>query len=240
MKCSPIFFLQILRSFPYHEFSASWQSEQLRSLLDNLPQNHCITIKDYSESYRCLDKTEIQTGYFHKIEVSIHVTLLYRHAVLEVDSIESTVDNPVIIKEEFFVISEDDKRDQHFTHYVQKKVSEYLLRINYNPKVMHEFNDGCATQSFGVLATTVSELGYESVIRNFFETAHAKGAQDAAGGFIKREADLSVIRGRTSIQNGKDLFDFCNKNLQQSKSTGCKRRILRYVESVPRNNVQNF
>ena len=151
------YILQILRSFPYHEFSASWQSEQLRSLLDNLHQNHCITINDYSESYRCFDKTEIQTGYFHKIEVSIHVTLLYRHAVLEVDSIESTVDNPAIIKEEFFVISEDDKRDQHFTHYVQKKVSEYVLRINYNPKVMHEFNDGCAD----VLATTVSEFGYE-------------------------------------------------------------------------------
>ena len=108
---------------------------------------------------------------------------------------------------------------------------------------MHEFNDGCATQyksryCFGVLATTVSELGYESVIRYFFEIAHAKGAQDAAGGYIKREADLSVIRGRTSIQN--DLFDFCNTNLQQPKSTGCKRRIFRYVESVPRNNVQNF
>jgi hypothetical protein len=76
---------------------------------------------------------------------------------------------------------------------LKKKVSEYLLRINYNPKVMHEFNDGCACATqyksrycFGVLATTVSELGYESVIRIFFETAHAKGAQDAAGG-ISRE-----------------------------------------------------
>ena len=59
------------------------------------------------------------------------------------------------------------------------------------------------------------------------KNAHAKGAQYAAGGYIKREADLSVIRGRTSIQNGKDLFDFCNKNLQQPKSTRCKRRIFR-------------
>ena len=101
---------------------------------------------------------------------------------------------------------------------------------------MHEFNDGCAD----VLATTVSELGYESVLRNFFETAHAKGAEDAAGVYIKREADLSVIRGRTSIQNGKDLFDFCNTKCQQPKSTGCKRRMFRYVESVPRNNVHNL
>ena len=239
------YFIQILRTFPYHQFSASWQSDQLRSLLDNLPLNHCVTVNDYSESYRCFDKTEIQTGYFQKIEVSLHVTLLYRHAILEVDGIESSVDNPVIIKEEFFVISEDDKRDQYFTHYVQKSVSEYLHEISYNPKVMHEFNDGCATQyksrhCFGLLATTFSDLGYDSIIRNFFETAHAKGAQDAAGGYIKREADFSVIRGRSSIQNGKDLFNFCNDNLQKPKSTGCKRRIFRYVETIPRNTTQHF
>ncbi|CAG2189365.1 unnamed protein product [Mytilus edulis] len=239
------YFIRILRTFPYQQFSASWQSDQLRSLLDNLPLNHCVTVNDYSESYRCFDKTEIQTGYFQKIEVSLHVTLLYRHAILEVDGIESSVDNPVIIKEEFFVISEDDKRDQYFTHYVQKSVSEYLHEISYNPKVMHEFNDGCATQyksrhCFGLLATTFSDLGYDSIIRNFFETAHAKGAQDAAGGYIKREADFSVIRGRSSIQNGKDLFNFCNDNLQKPKSTGCKRRIFRYVETIPRNTTQHF
>ncbi|CAC5396610.1 unnamed protein product [Mytilus coruscus] len=239
------YFIQILRTFPYHQFSTSWQSDQLRSLLDNLPHNHCVTVNDYSESYRCFDKTEIQTGYFQKIEVSLHVTFLYRHAILEVDGIESSVDNPVIIKEEFFVISEDDKRDQYFTHYVKKSVSEYLHEISYTPKVMHEFNDGCATQykslhCFGHLATTFSDLGYDSIIRNFFETAHAKGAQDAAGGYIKREADFSVIRGRSSIQNGKDLFNFCNNNLQKPKSTGCKRRIFRYVETIPRNTTQHF
>lgn len=121
------YFSQIFRSFPYHQFRASQQSEQLRSLLDNLPHTHCITINDYSESYKCFDKTEIQTGYFQKIEVSIHVTLLYHHAVLEIDSIESTVNNPVIIKEELFVISEDDKRDRYFTHYVQKRFQNIYL-----------------------------------------------------------------------------------------------------------------
>ena len=239
------YFLQILSSFPYHQFSASWHSEQLKSLLENLPQNHCVTVNDYSENYRCFDKTEIQTGYFQKIEVSIHVSLLYRHAVLEVDGVESTVDNPFIIKEEFFVISEDDKRDQYFTHFAQKKISEYLNEINYKPTVMHEFNDGCATQyksrhCFGILATAASDLKYDSIIRNFFETAHAKGAQDAAGGYIKRAADMSVIRGRSIIQNGKDFFDFCVKNLTTPKSDRCKRRIFTYIDSIPRDTVQNF
>ncbi|CAC5421094.1 unnamed protein product [Mytilus coruscus] len=82
--------------------------------------------------------------------------------------------------------------------------------------------------------------GYDSIIRNFFETAQAKGAKDAAGGYIKREADFSVIRGRSSIQNGKDLFNFCHNNLQKPKSTGCKRRIFRCVETIPRNTTQHF
>ena len=76
--------------------------------------------------------------------------------------------------------------------------------------------------------------------KKFFRNCPCKRCPGRSRGYIKREPDLSVIRGRISIQNGKDLFDFCNKNLQQLKSTGCKRRMFRYVESVPRNNVQNF
>jgi hypothetical protein len=40
------------------------------------------------------------------------------------------------------------------------------------------------------------------------ETTHAKGPQDAAGGFLKNQADLAVVRGKTSIQSAKDFFDF--------------------------------
>jgi hypothetical protein len=49
------------------------------------------------------------------------------------------------------------------------------------------------------------------VLKNFFETAHAKGPQDAAGGFLKNQADLAVVRGKTSIKSAKDFFDFCNE-----------------------------
>jgi hypothetical protein len=46
------------------------------------------------------------------------------------------------------------------------------------------------------------------IVRNFFETNHAKGPQDAAGGFIKRQADIAVLRGNTIIQNEKDLLKY--------------------------------
>jgi hypothetical protein len=44
-----------------------------------------------------------------------------------------------------FIISDDDKLDQHFTHFVQKEVSEYLKSISYHVNTMHELCDGCAT-----------------------------------------------------------------------------------------------
>jgi hypothetical protein len=70
------------------------------------------------------------TDYFQKLEASIHVTLIYKHALLELDGVESTNENPKVITEQCFVISDDDKHDQHFTHFVQKQVSEYLKSIS--------------------------------------------------------------------------------------------------------------
>jgi hypothetical protein len=53
------------------------------------------------------------------------------------------------------------------------------------------------------LSFATTEYGYKVFHRHFFETSHAKGPQDAAGGFIKRQADIAVLRGNTIIQNAK-------------------------------------
>ena len=110
---------------------------------------------------------------------------------------------------------------------------------------MHEFTDGCSSQCksrhcLGDLSFETTEYGYKVFHRNFFETSHAKGPQDAAGGFIKRQADIAVLRGDTIIQNAKDLFSFCNNDLKEPRSALFKRRIFRYVESVDRDNIRNF
>jgi hypothetical protein len=55
--------------------------------------------------------------------------------------------------------------------------------------------------------------------QHFFETSHAKGPQDAAGGFIRRQADIAVLRGNTIIQNANDLFSFCNNDLKEPNQT---------------------
>ena len=47
----------------------------------------------------------------------------------------------------------------------------------------------------GAISTACSTLNYLKLSRNFYETSHAKGPQDAAGGFLKKQADLAVLRG---------------------------------------------
>ena len=43
-----------------------------------------------------------------------------------------------------------------------------------------------------------NDLGYSSQ-RNYFETSHAKGEQDAAGAHIKQKASLAVVRREATI-----------------------------------------
>ena len=80
------------------------------------------------------------------------------------------------------------------------------------------------------------------MIRNYYETAHAKGPQGAVGGFLKNQADYAILRGKATIQRAKDLYKFAEENLQQlkCKNGNYKRRIFRYVESIPRDNNINF
>jgi hypothetical protein len=88
--------------------------------------NHCVVIHDYSENYGCKEKFELQQIYFQRTEVFIHVSVIYRHAILEVDGVESLPDIPFMVTEHFFMISPDDKHDQFFTKKVQNLIRDYL------------------------------------------------------------------------------------------------------------------
>jgi hypothetical protein len=81
-----------------------------------------------------------------KIKVSIHLSILYRHAILEYDQVDSSTEEPNIICEFFLVISPDSSHERHFILYCQKKISEYLKSISADIKIMHEFTDGCSAQ----------------------------------------------------------------------------------------------
>ena len=96
------YFICLLKDYPYHSFMAKWQKEQFDCLIKNLPLNHIIT----SENYTCRSQKETQSKYFDPFKVTVHVSVVYRHAIKDADDQESTEEKPVIVKEHFFALSE--------------------------------------------------------------------------------------------------------------------------------------
>ena len=247
------YFYKLLESFPYHSFLAKWEREQCDQLIAHLPLDQALCIHDYSESYACRYQDEIQSQYFSMDKVSIHVTVLYRHASLEYDGVSSTVDEPEVIKEYVFAISDDVTQDHDSVLHISKLISAYLKdEVEVQITKMHEFTDGCSGQyksrhCFGDLSCSLQHLGYV-VQRNFFATSHAKGEQDAAGSHVKQKATSEVLRRNTTITNAEDLCSYLKANfsepaasfLSRKNSIDLKRRIFFHIpasgtECIPRN-----
>ncbi len=238
-----------LGPFVYHQFRVSWQHAQLEALKEALPQDEIFLIHDFSENAKLILRIETQSGYFDKTEVSIHVTIIYRHAIEEYDGDKSTPEEPVIVIEEMFVISPGGKEagphDADAVHAARVEVHKYLKEeVGCTIKKSHEGTDGAASQyrcchTHGDISCSCQDFGHD-VTRNNYETAHARGLQDAAGGLIKREADMAVIRGKVILQSAKDFYDFCVENLTIPKSGKTRRRIFRYVDQIDRNRGRRF
>ena len=122
----------LLQTYPSHHFRANWQNQQLRELVENLPTGHAVAIHDYSENYSCAMQDQIQSLYFSQIQASIHVTILHRHALTNVDGIESMAEDPSIVTEHIFVISPDCKHYHHSVHSARKLMDGYLNEIGMN------------------------------------------------------------------------------------------------------------
>ena len=89
----------------------------------------------------------------------------------------------------------------------------------------------------GDLSCSLADYGY-LIQRNFFETSHAKGEQDAAGSHIKQKVSQAVLRRTTTIKNAKEMYDYLLQNFchpavstfsTRTKSVQLKRRIFFHV-----------
>ena len=240
------YFKNLLKGFPAHQFRASWQHEQFKALMSKLPLHHACCVHDYSENYNCRYQEEAQSLYFAQNQCSIHVTILYRHASLQCDGVESTEDNPKIITEHLFVISPDLKHDHHSVHQCRQLVADHLKECGGETEVLHEWTDGCSAQyksrhCMGDVSFSEQDFDFKT-IRNYMETSHAKGPQDGAGGNIKHMADLDVIRGKVRIQNAHDFYEHMKQNYSdpaissfQSRTVQLSKRLFFYIENNNRN-----
>ena len=119
----------LLQIYTSHQFRAKWQNQQLRELVQNLPIGHAVAVHNYSENYTCAMQDQIQSLYFSQVQASIHVTVLHRHALMDVDRILSTEENPIVITEHLFVISADSKHDHHSVCSAHKRMDGYLKKV---------------------------------------------------------------------------------------------------------------
>lgn len=69
--------------------------------------------------------------YFKPNKVSIHFTILYHHANLQTNGKESSEENPSIIKEHIFALSDDNKQDYHFVHHLPDLTLHYVREENH-------------------------------------------------------------------------------------------------------------
>ena len=115
-----------------------------------------------------------------------------------VDGVSSTDGDPRMIKEHVFVILDSPVQDYDSVHKAQELIHTYLKNdVEYPTQQVHEFTNGCAAQykfrhCVGDLSCSLSDFGF-TMQRNYFETSHAKGEQDAAGSHIKQKVSQAVL-----------------------------------------------
>lgn len=63
--------------FQEHDRRVKHQFAQLKSLKENLKENHFILLMDFSENYTCNMANEIQSAYWSKDQVTIHPAVVY-------------------------------------------------------------------------------------------------------------------------------------------------------------------
>ena len=211
-----LYFTKLLKTFPAHRFCTKWQHEQLQNLLENLPLGHVCCVHDYTENCYCQHQDQIQSLYYGQTQASIHVTILHRRTLSEIDGEESSEDDPCIVTEHLYVIWPDLWHDHHSVQGCRNNVVNYLKEMGYNVEFMHEWMDSCLVQykshhCTGHVSFSLLDFGFPTVT-NYFETSHAKGPQDGASANLKHKADMAVIWREVVIQNAKDLFDFAKAN----------------------------
>ena len=155
-----------------------------------------------------------------------------------IDGVKSTEENPHLIKEHIFVISEDPVQDHDSVHTCQALIAKYLLDISCEVDRMHEFTDGCAAQyksrhCVGDLSCSLADFGF-IIQRNYFETSHAKVEQDAAGSHVKRKVSQAVLTRSATINSAKAMHKFLTAKFTQpaASSFTARRNIVQLKRRV--------
>ena len=140
----------------------------------------------------------------------------------------------------------DDKHDSYAVQHLRKLIFNHLEDVGYRVIMCHEFTDGCSAQyksrhCMGDVALSHSDFGLHT-FRNYFETSHAKGEQDAVGLYIKQKVGMAVLRGEVSVRSAQDMYQYLERNFTDPvcDKTMAFRRVFLFAgnSDIKRNGIQ--
>ena len=109
------------------------------------------------------------------------------------------------------MLSDYPGQDHNSVHHIQELINKYLTQdMGCKVVKMHQFTDGCAAQyksrhCLGDLSCSLPDFDY-LVQHNFFETAHAKGEQDAARLHIEQRRSKEMLQRTAIIQDAETMY----------------------------------
>jgi len=185
-------FQVLFESFVAHCHRIEKQTCTLREFKGNLTEKDLLVHMDFSENYACKYGTEPQSVHFgaSRQMLTLHTGLVYSKN----------------FSRGFVTLSESLRHDAPAVIAHLKPVLDEVL-TNEKVEDIHFLSDGPSAQyrnktMFYLLATYLTDLypQIKSIIYNYSEAGHGKGAADGIGGTTKRILDSCVAHGQ-DIQN---------------------------------------
>lgn len=172
-----------------HLINAKWQGNQLRKMIQSLPEKTLLSVLDFAENYTCIPQNEVQSAHWYHEQATLHPTVLWYKK------------DGNILRHTVAAISDDKTHDSHAVDHFYRlavKVVEEITDIDFQHHI--QWTDGCATQykcrtAFYYLICT------DNMMRNFFESGHGKGPSDGESGVIKNRATTAVKAGKVVVRN---------------------------------------
>jgi len=129
-----------MKSHSGHIFRADFQHNRETDIMSTLPQNHCIAVFDFSENITLAPQDEIESAHWAQQQVTLHTIFVVCHAL------ESTEENPVIIKESLIILFDHLARDASTVYVFTQQLLTHLQNNAGQIDVLHRFSDNCAVQ----------------------------------------------------------------------------------------------
>lgn len=162
----------------------------------------------------------------------VHIT--YRHAQLDEDGVQSTLEERVIIREYHFYISDDRSHSAHFVQHCFHHHDRWMLDHGITCTQRWIWSDGCGAQfksarQFYWFYTWHCRTGVQ-VLWSFFETGHGKGEHDGAGACIKRALRRHQLRHDSErFRDARQVVDWCTDHMSTSAISSFPTRDARDV-----------